>query len=231
MRKLLNTSQMLTSNGLAMVCEIPKLIRDLKFPALTGAGGATRKLLAKDGFPSWVSFRQRMLLQQNPSHMKPNVVVAKYGCGKYKSINQALKEVPKNNASPFVIHIKAGVYNEQVLVDKYMSNFVFIGDEPTNTIVTSHLNFIDGTSTFKSATAAVIGTKFMARGIGFENTAGGIKHQAVALKVQGDKAIFHNCQMDGYQDCKLYRECTVTGTVDYIFGNSATIIQNCKLIS
>ncbi|GMI64441.1 hypothetical protein like AT3G05610 [Hibiscus trionum] len=238
MRKLLNTSQMLTSNGLAMVCEIPKLIRDLKFPALTGAGGATRKLLAKDGFPSWVSFRQRMLLQQNPSQMKPNVLVAKDGSGKYKSINQALKEVPKNNASPFVIHIKAGVYNEQVLVDKYMSNVVFIGDGPTKTTVTGHLNFIDGTSTFKSATVAVIGTKFMARDIGFENTAGGIKHQAVALKVQGDQAIFHNCQMDGYQDTlyahsyrQFYRECTITGTVDYIFGNSATVIQNCKLIS
>ncbi|GMI78661.1 hypothetical protein like AT3G05610 [Hibiscus trionum] len=237
MRKLLNTSQMLTSNGLAMVSEIPKLIRDLKFPALTGAGGATRKLLAKDGFPSWVSFRQRMLLQQNPSQMKPNVVVAKDGSGKYNSINQALKEVPNNNASPFVIHIKAGVYNEQVLVDKYMSNVVFIGDGPTKTTITGYLNFIDGTSTFKTATVAVIGKKFMAKDIGFENTAGAIKHQAVALKVQGDQAIFHNCQMDGYQDTlyahshrQFYRDCTVTGTVDYIFGDSATVFQNCKLI-
>ncbi|GMI78663.1 hypothetical protein like AT3G05610 [Hibiscus trionum] len=237
MRKLLNTSQMLTSNGLAMVSEIPKLIRDLKFPALTGAGGATRKLLAKDGFPSWVSFRQRMLLQQNPSQMKPNVVVAKDGSGKYKSINQALKEVPNNNASPFVIHIKAGVYNEQVLVDKYMYNVVFIGDGPTKTTITGRLNFIDGTSTFKTATVAVIGKNFMAKDIGFENTAGAIKHQAVALKVQGDQAIFHNCQMDGYQDTlyahshrQFYRDCTVTGTVDYIFGDSATVFQNCKLI-
>ncbi|GMI78664.1 hypothetical protein like AT3G05610 [Hibiscus trionum] len=237
MRKLLNTSQMLTSNGLAMVSEIPKLIRDLKFPALTGAGGATRKLLAKDGFPSWVSFRQRMLLQQNPSQMKPNVVVAKDGSGKYKSINQALKEFPNNNASPFVIHIKAGVYNEQVLVDKYMYNVVFIGDGPTKTTITGRLNFIDGTSTFKTATVAVIGKNFMAKDIGFENTAGAIKHQAVALKVQGDQAIFHNCQMDGYQDTlyahshrQFYRDCTVTGTVDYIFGDSATVFQNCKLI-
>ncbi|GMJ12243.1 hypothetical protein like AT3G05610 [Hibiscus trionum] len=237
MRKLLNTSQMLTSNGLAMVSEIPKLIRDLNFPALTRAGGATRKLLAKDGFPSWVSFRQRMLLQQKPSQMKPNVVVAKDGSGKYKSINQALKEVPKNNASPFVIHIKAGVYNEQVLVDKYMSNVVFIGDGPTKTTITGRLNFIDGTSTFKTATVAVLGTKFMAKDIGFENTAGAIKHQAVALKVQGDQVIFHNCQMDGYQDTlyahshrQFYRDCTVTGTIDYIFGDSATVFQNCKLI-
>ncbi|GMJ12247.1 hypothetical protein like AT3G05610 [Hibiscus trionum] len=237
MRKLLNTSQMLTSNSLAMVCEIPKLIRDLNFPRLSGAGGGTRKLLAKDGFPSWVSFRQRMLLQQNPSQMKANVVVAKDGSGKYNNINQALKEVPNKNTSPFVIHIKAGVYKENVLVDKYMSNVVFIGDGPTQTIVTGSLNVADGTATFKSATVAVIGKNFTAKDMGFQNTAGAIKGQAVALKVQGDQSIFHNCQMDGYQDTlyahshrQFYRDCTVSGTVDYIFGDSATVLQNCKLI-
>ncbi|KAK8572017.1 hypothetical protein V6N13_047642 [Hibiscus sabdariffa] len=152
MRKLLNTSQMLTSNGLAMVSEIPKLIRDLNIPGLTGTGGTTRKLLAKDGFPSWVSFRQRMLLQQKASQMKPNVVVAKDGSGQYKSINQALKAVPNKNASPFVIRIKAGVYTEQVIVVKYKSNVVFIGDGPTRTTITGRLNFVDGTNTFRTAT-------------------------------------------------------------------------------
>ncbi|KAK8572003.1 hypothetical protein V6N13_047630 [Hibiscus sabdariffa] len=152
MRKLLNTSQKLTSNGLDMVSEIPKLIRDLNIPGLTRAGGGTRKLLAKDGFPSWVSFRQRMLLQQNPSQMKSNVVVAKDGSGKYTSINQALKEVPNKNASPFVIYIKAGVYNEKVLVDTYMSNVVFIGDGPTKSIITGRLNFAEGTVTYDTPT-------------------------------------------------------------------------------
>ncbi|KAK8548753.1 hypothetical protein V6N13_054471 [Hibiscus sabdariffa] len=52
MKKLLNTSQMLTSNGLNMVSAIPELNRDLKFPGLTRARGDTRKLLAKDGFCS-----------------------------------------------------------------------------------------------------------------------------------------------------------------------------------
>ncbi|KAK8572039.1 hypothetical protein V6N13_047662 [Hibiscus sabdariffa] len=135
-----------------MVSEIPKLIRDLNFPGLTRAGGSTRKLLAKDGFPSWVSFKQRMLLQQKASQMKPNVVVAKDGSGKYTSINQALKEVPNKNASPFVIYIKAGVYTEKVTVDKYKSNVVFIGDGPTKTTITGRLNFVDGTSTFNTAT-------------------------------------------------------------------------------
>ncbi|KAE8714211.1 exopolygalacturonase-like [Hibiscus syriacus] len=210
MRKLMNTSQMLTSNGLAMVSEIPKLVHDLNIPGFgkSDTGGAKRRLMAKDGFPSWVSFRQRKLLLQNPSQIRPNVVVAKDGW----------------------------FYNEYVIVDKHMSNVV-IGDGPTRTTITGRLNFVDGTATFKTATVAVIGPKFMAKNIRFENSAGAIKHQAVALKVQGDQSIFHNCQMDGYQDTlyshshrQYYRDCTVSGTIDFVFGDAASVYQNCKFI-
>lgn len=84
---------------------------------------------------------------------------------------------------------------------------------------------------------AVQANGFIAKNIGFENTAGPEGGQAVALRVKADMCAFFNVRMDGYQDTlyvhsglQFYRDCIVSGTVDFIFGDSSTIIQNSQLI-
>ncbi|XP_052204361.1 pectinesterase-like isoform X5 [Diospyros lotus] len=195
-----------------------------------------RRLLG-DGFPAWVSAGDRNLLQSTGSAVKADLVVAKDGSGNYRTITEAVAAAAKRSGSSrFVIHVKAGVYSENVEIKKSMKNLMFIGDGIDATVVTGNRNVQDGSTTFQSATFAVSGDGFIARDMTFQNTAGPQKHQAVALRSGSDLSVFYSCSFKGYQDTlyvysqrQFYRNCDVYGTVDFIFGNAATVFQNCNI--
>ncbi|OMP02677.1 Pectinesterase, catalytic [Corchorus capsularis] len=184
MREFLKTSQEVTSNGLAMVDQFSEVLNKLNIPNIPHIDTTPneRRLLQADGSPAWVPPEQQAQIAQATAN-QPNVVVALDGSGNYNRINEALKEVPKNNPTLFKVYIKARIYKEQVDVTKHMTNVMFIGDGPTKTINTGSLNYVDGVGTYRTTTAAVVGDGFIAKDIGFENTARAIKHQVVALRV------------------------------------------------
>ncbi|RYQ86540.1 hypothetical protein Ahy_B10g106206 [Arachis hypogaea] len=173
----LKNSTEFTSNSLAIITWMKKAA------AMTVS---RRRRLLSSSFPEWVSSKDRKLLG---SKEKSNIVVAKDGSGKYKTISEALKHVPEKSSKRTVIYVKRGVYYENVRVEKNKWNVMMIGDGMNATIVSASLNFVDGTPTFSSATFAVFGKNFIARDMGFRNTAGPQKHQAVALMTTGDEAI------------------------------------------
>ncbi|KAK1401677.1 Pectinesterase [Heracleum sosnowskyi] len=234
MSMALSKGMELTINALGMSTQIANTSgsRDAK----TNAHSRHLKSLIR--FPEGLDSRRRALLEGGlPPNVAADVIVAQDGSGKYKTINEALKEIPLNGDKLFVLYIKAGIYTEKLTFNIAMTHLMVIGDGPTKTKITGAQSVADGIITFLTATVAVEGDFFIAKDIGFENTAGPAKGQAVALRVGADKVIFSNCQIDGYQDSlyahtyrQFYRDCTVTGTIDFILGDSAAVFQNCKFL-
>ncbi|KAL3625253.1 hypothetical protein CASFOL_030707 [Castilleja foliolosa] len=181
-------------------------------------------------FPGWLSVRNRKLLQS--TEIKANVVVAKDGSGNFKTVSEAIKAA---TGGRFVIHVKAGTYNEIINTNK--DGITLIGDGKYSTIITAGGSVGSGSSLRGSATFSITGDGFIARDIGFQNTAGPESNQAVALTVSSDHSVLFRCSIAGYQDTlyahslsQFYRECDIYGTIDFIFGNAAAVFQSCTLI-
>ncbi|KAL0441301.1 UNVERIFIED_CONTAM: Pectinesterase/pectinesterase inhibitor U1 [Sesamum radiatum] len=222
----------LCSNSLAMLSNMTDT--DMENERKLNGG---RKLVAAEGgsgWPEWLSAGDRRLLQS--SSVRPDVVVAADGSGNYRTVAAAVAAAPERSSRRYVIRIKAGVYRENVEVPKKKTNIMFMGDGRSNTIITGSRNVRDGSTTFNSATVAVVGEKFLARDLTFQNTAGASKHQAVALRVGSDLSAFYRCDMLAYQDTlyvhsnrQFFVQCLIAGTVDFIFGNGAVVFQDCDI--
>lgn len=103
-------------------------------------------------FPSWVTNKDRRLLQFSAKNIDANVVVAKDGSGKYKTVQEAVAAAPDNAQKRYVIYVKRGTYKENVDIGKSKKNLMLVGDGMDATIITGSLNVVDGSTTFKSAT-------------------------------------------------------------------------------
>ncbi|GFP92501.1 pectinesterase 3 [Phtheirospermum japonicum] len=218
--------------------EVERLMGNATEFASNSLAIVARLLAVEPGdFPAWITAADRRLLQDVAAvSNKVNVVVAKDGSGHVKTIKGALALVEKKSKKRFVIHVKAGVYEENLMLNKSFWNVMIIGEGKNNTIITGNKNFVDGTLTFVTATLAVSGKGFIARDLTIRNTAGPEKHQAVAFRSGSDLSVFYRCSFDGFQDTlyahsnrQFYRECDITGTVDFIFGNAAVVFQNCNI--
>lgn len=230
-RFAMQNSTEFASNSLAIGSKILGLLGKVNIPV-------HRRLLSDhsdSGFPNWVGVGDRRLLQEaNP---KPDATVAQDGSGDYSTIEAAVTAVPKKSPTRFVIYVKKGTYEENVILDKSKWNVMMYGDGKTVTVVSGSLNFVDGTATFATATVAVAGRGFIAKDMTFVNTAGPEKHQAVAFRSGSDRSVFYRCSFNAYQDTlyahsnrQFYRDCDVTGTIDFIFGNAAVVFQNCNIM-
>ncbi|KAL6500949.1 putative pectinesterase/pectinesterase inhibitor 34 [Orobanche hederae] len=201
-----------------------------------------RRLMSEEteqsDFPIWLSRRERVLLDLSALAINADIIVSKDGRnGMYKTIAEAIKRAPEHSNRRFIIYVRAGRYEEKHLkLGRKKTNIMLIGDGKGKTVITGGKSVQDNLTTFHTASFAATGAGFIARDITFENYAGPSKHQAVALRVGADHSVIYRCSIIGYQDTlythsqrQFYRECDIYGTVDFIFGNAAVVLQNCTI--
>lgn len=219
----------------SLVHSLLTMVHDPAPKGKSNGGGGGVKHVGSGDFPSWVGKHSRKLLQA--SSVSPDVTVAADGTGNYTTVMDAVQAAPDYSQNHYVIYIKQGIYRENVEIKKKKWNLMMVGDGMGATVITGNRSYIDGWTTYASATFAVKGKGFIARDMTFENTAGPEKHQAVALRSDSDLSVYYRCSMRGYQDTlyphtnrQFYRECRISGTVDFIFGDATVVFQNCQIL-
>ncbi|CAN6563583.1 unnamed protein product [Malus baccata var. baccata] len=168
--------------------------------------------------------------KQGATTVKANAVVAKDGSGDYKTVSEAIGAA---SGGRFVIHVKAGVYEEKIRTNK--DGITLIGEGKDSTIITGDDSVANGATMPGSATFTITGDGFIARDIGFHNTAGPQGEQALALYIASDHSVLYRCSVVGYQGTlyalafrQFYKECDIYGTIDFIFGNATAVFQSCN---
>ncbi|GFP97631.1 pectinesterase/pectinesterase inhibitor ppe8b [Phtheirospermum japonicum] len=227
--------QSLVSGTLNQVTSLVQNLISMVKPNLGAPSKGTGR--PESQFPDWLKTHDQKLVQAT-TEISADAVVAADGTGNYTSIQEAINAAPEYSRTRYVIHIKRGVYNEYVEINKKKLNIMLMGDGMDATVISGNRNRVDGWTTFSTATVAVRGRGFIARDITFENTAGPEKKQAVAFRSDSDFSVLYHCTFRGFQDTlyphgmrQFYRECKITGTVDFIFGDGTVVFQNCEILA
>lgn len=174
------------------------------------------------------------------------IIVAQDGSGNYKTVQAALDAIPAGNNKPITIFVKNGIYKEVITVDARKNFINLSGEDKDKTILTynnhagTKLENGDTINTWTSASFFVYGNDFHAENLTFENNAGFTAGQAVALRIEGNRASFFNCKMTGNQDVlflsgsgvkQYFRDCYIEGSTDFIFGAATAVFKNCHIHS
>jgi len=174
---------------------------------------------------------------------------------RFASVAEAIATAPGDR--PFHIFIGAGVHREKLVVDR--ANVHLVGEGPQSVLsydAVAGMAQPDGQAwgTWGCASVIVRAPNFSARNLTIENSfdyiadlaspqferIGSNGAQAVALMLDegSDRALFENVRIVGHQDTlftnagrALFRDCFISGSVDFIFGASAAYFQRCELQS
>jgi pectin methylesterase-like acyl-CoA thioesterase len=183
------------------------------------------------------------------------VVVAADGSGGFKTVQAAVDAAP---AQGEVVRIMPGTYKEKLQITQNGMELRGMGKTPAEVVLTYDDSAKSAGGTGKSGSVNVRGDDFLAENLTIQNdwekknARMGEGSQAVALLATGDRQVYRNVRLLGYQDtlyaaskschgaddatagpCQasrmLFEDCYIEGHVDFIFGDAKAAFKNCEL--
>lgn len=191
----------------------------------------------------WSQVIEFTTLRRNPEDLpSPDAIVAQDGSGDYTKVQDALTNIPTTASAehPYIIYIKEGYYDEILSIGAGQDNVIVVGDGADKTIL-SHDGY-QGNGQSVYSTLYIRGKNITVMDLTIENrhqnnTGSGDQAQAVHIHY-GDRVAFYDCRITGYQDTvwgrsyetRVYaKNCYIEGNVDYIYGGSVMLFENCQL--
>ncbi len=171
---------------------------------------------------------------------KYDAVVAFDGSGTATNLQEAVNAAPAYGRKWFTILVKPGVYEGQIIVPKTKIFVRVIGEEMENTKLTWPYNVNDRkpSQPYQFDPGFVVAADdFCAENLTIENTSGD-HGQALALRVDADRAAFKHCRILGWQDTLMvnhgrqyFTNCFIAGRVDFIYGSGTAVFDRCEIHS
>ncbi len=186
-----------------------------------------------------------------PATYPSSFTVAQDGSGNFRTIQEAINAVRDLSQQRVTIHIRNGVYREKLVIPSWKTMILLEGESRDSTIITyddysgkenpggKDAFGKDKFTTYTSYTVLVQGNDFSAENLTIRNTAGRVG-QAVALHAEGDRCMIRHCRLLGNQDTlyagtegsrQYYKDCTIEGTTDFIFGEATAVFDHCEIRS
>ena len=182
--------------------------------------------------------------------------VAADGSGDYTSVQKAIDDAPSSGGA--LVLVAPGTYREVLTIDKPNIQLRSANPDASKAVVVFDKSASRNGGTSHTATVNVSGDNFLAENITFQNDFKVAQDpypegsQAVALRVTGDRAAFHNVRLLGHQDtlyaasrgctgtaesrtCRparqYFSDCYIEGNFDFIFGDGKTVFDRCEIHS
>lgn len=183
------------------------------------------------------------------------------GAAHYQTIQQALDAAPNQSSTPWRIVLRAGRYYEKLYVRKHNIHFIGASRSASIITYDAYAgqakpaaygsgNWTTGGCASVTVSAAGFSVENMTIENGYDYLANDSKlatdptrtndPQAVALMLTrgSDRARFKNVTLTGHQDTlfvdagrSYFRDCLISGGVDFIFGAGQTVFEACDIVS